>query len=212
MKRILIFTTLTWIFILSGCETDNLINENKNLVSKLNEANKQIQDFTKHKEDVAQLNDELKNIKKQLEKTINEQKQLDNNLNWYKSLITDIMKIKDFQFEIISQKINREPHDKVVYIKNVSDVSKDQLLYLLKAALTFSDDDVQKVTFWRDRNKAILYRDGKYDPEEGPSGWSGYDYRFGSIINNGQHSLLTQYNSRDDSQLIDFGKYTSRVE
>jgi hypothetical protein len=195
MRSVMIFTIFIFALILTGCETDHLKNENKNLISRLNEANKQIQD--------------LHNTKKSLEETTSIQKQQENELNWYKSAITDVMNIKDFQYEIISQAIDKEPHDKVVYIKNVSEVNKDQTLYLLKAAIVFSGDVAKTVTFWRDRNKAILYRDGKYDSNEGPLGWSGFDYRFGSIINDGQHSKLRQYNSRDDSQYIDFGKYTS---
>jgi hypothetical protein len=138
-----------------------------------------------------------------------EQKQFEADLIENKRLITNVTNINDFQYEIISPAINREPYDKVIYIKNVSEINKDQTLYLLKAALTFSSDNAKIITFWRDRNQAILYRDGQYDPEEGYTGWSGFDYRFGSINNKGLHPKLRQYNSRDDSQFMDFGKYTS---
>jgi hypothetical protein len=207
--RKIILTTLLFTLILSGCETDDLKDENKKLISMLDDANKQIQAYTQDKEILSKQVETLLNNKPQLEESTTDQQQFEIDLNQYKSLITDMMDIKDFEFEILSQAINREPYDKVVYIKNVSESNKDQEIYLLRAAMTFSTDDAKLISFWRDRKQAILYRDGQYDPEEGYTGWSGFDYRFGSINNSGQHPKLRQYNSRDDSQYLEFGKYTS---
>jgi hypothetical protein len=210
MRKTMVVIVLLLGLIVTGCESDQLLSENKVLTLRLDEANKQLQGYAKDKEALNQTIVELDNMRKQLEKTATAQKQSEDDLGRYKNWITDIMNIKDFQFEIISEAITRTPYDKVVYIQNVSDENKEQLLYLLKAALTFSNDKADRVTFWRDREQATLYRDGNYDPDGGPAGWSGFDYRFGSIINNGPYTKLVQHNSRDDSQLIDFGKYTSQ--
>jgi hypothetical protein len=73
------------------------------------------------------------------------------------------------------------------------EANKDQTFYLLKAALLFSNDETKFLTFWRDRSKAILYANGKFDSEEGPLGWGGFEFRFGSLMNNEQNPKLRQY-------------------
>jgi hypothetical protein len=210
MRRITMIAILICLVLLTGCQKDNLIQQNNMLTGQLNESNKQIEILKKEKIGINELNVELSNTKEQLKKDAGEKQQLENDLNRYKNIIIGISNVRDFQYEIISKSISREPHDKVVYIKNVPEANIDQTFYLLKAALLFSNDDSKIVTFWKDRSKAILYANGKYDPEEGPLGWSGFDFRFGSIMNDGQYPKLKQYNSRDDSQLIEFGNFISK--
>jgi hypothetical protein len=210
MRRIIMIAIFICLVLLIGCQKDNLIQENNVLTDQLNESSNQIEVLKKDKILINELNVELSNTKEQLKIDANEKQQLENELNQYKNIIIGISNVRDFQYEIISKSISREPHDKVVYIKNVPEANKEQTLYLLKAALLFSNDDTKIVTFWRDRSKAILYADGKYDPEEGPLGWSGFDFRFGSIMNDEQYPKLRQYNSRDDSQLIEFGNFSSK--
>jgi hypothetical protein len=161
MRRIILIAIIICLVLLTGCKKDSLIQENNLLSDQLNESNKQIEILKKDKNRIDELNAELSNIKEQLKVDINEKQQLDNDLNRYKNIIIGISNIKYFQYEIISKSISREPHDKVVYIKNVPEANKEQTFYLLKAALLFSNDDTKIVTFWRDRSKAILYAAGK---------------------------------------------------
>jgi outer membrane murein-binding lipoprotein Lpp len=207
MRRIIMNAIVICVILLTGCEKDSLIQENKILTDQLNETNKQIEILKKDKDSINKLNEELSNTKEQLKTDNIEKQQLEYDLNRFRNTIIGITNVRDFQYEIISKSINREPHDKVVFIKNVPDANKDQTFYLLKAALLFSNDETKIVTFWRDRSKAILYANGKYNPEEGPLGWSGFEFRFGSLMNDEQNPKLRQYNSSDDSQLIDFGKF-----
>jgi hypothetical protein len=172
-----------FVAILTGCETDKLKDENIKLSAQLDEANRQVAKLEKNREDLVRLNEDLINKEEQLKSAASAKQQLETDLNWYKNAIQDIMSIRNFDYEVVSQSVSREPYDKVVYIKNVPEHNKDQTIYLLKAALSFSDDKAKIVSFWRDRDMAMRYASGKYDPEEGPLGWSGFDYRFGSTIN-----------------------------
>ncbi|TNJ68105.1 hypothetical protein FE784_00100 [Paenibacillus hemerocallicola] len=206
----IICAAFMFVTILTGCETDKLKDENIKLSAQLDEANRQVAKLEKNREDLVRLNEDLQNKEERLKSAASAKQQLEIDLNWYKNAIKDVMSIKNFDYEVVSQSVSREPYDKVVYIKNVPELNKDQTIYLLKAALSFFDDQANIVSFWRDRDMAMRYASGKYDPEEGPSGWSGFDYRFGSIINDEPYPRLRQYNSRDDSQLIEFGKYSSK--
>jgi hypothetical protein len=208
MKKVIIL--LLFILQATGCESDNLKNENKKLTDQLNEANKQLEGMSKLKVELAAVQSKLKKTEEDRAATESKNKQNKIDLEWYQRVAGEISSIKNFQYEVISDSINRKPNDTVVFVKNVPNGINEQSIYLIRAAIDFSYDKYNIVSFWRDRDKAVSYADGNYNPEEGPLGWSGFDFRFGVLRNKDQNPVLMQYNSRDDGQAIDFGKFTSR--
>lgn len=123
-------------------------------------------------------------------------------------IILTLTELDNFEYEILSSKIDRSPYDSVIFIPNLPESSEEIEIYVIRSAIEFSGSSYSKVSLWTDRSIALKYINGEYDPEEGYLGWSGFDQRFGFIDNTSTPPTLTHYFSRDDAQAIEFGKYS----
>jgi hypothetical protein len=123
-------------------------------------------------------------------------------------MIERITHLEKFQYEILSEKIDRPPYDAVVYVVDVPDNLGEQELYVIRSAIEFAGKSFTKVSLWEDRQTAIKYMENDYDPEDGFDGWRGYDQMFGFIDNTSMPPRLTQLLSGHDAQVIEFGKYS----
>ena len=130
-----------------------------------------------------------------------------NELNRLAQIVDALTRMEAFEYEILSEQIDRPPYDTVVYIADVPEKLDEQEMVVIKSAVLFSGEKYAKVSLWKDRETAMQYIHGEYDPDEGVLGWSGFDQRFGIIDNSSNPPSLRHFFSRDDGQMLEFGKY-----
>jgi hypothetical protein len=151
-----------------------------------------------------QITDQLSSKDIELKKTENEIFQL----NVLKKKIKQITEIKNFEYEFVSNHVNKAPFDTVVYVKNVPTSLEEREIYLLKASLIFSDSKFKLVSLWDNLQNAMKYVSGDIG-DIGPLGWNGLNSKFGTIDNSLDKPTLAQHYSSDDGAVLEFGKYTS---
>ena len=194
MKRIILLI-ITMMLIVTGCESETATDG-------IN------QDLLKAKEKISELDKKNQTLINQIEE-LKAQIERDKSKNIrLEQLANDVTRLEKFECEILSTQINRPPFDSVVYIANVPEKLDEQEVLVIRSAIQFAGTNFSKVSIWKDRNAAIKYVNGDYDPEESVLGWSGFDQRFGSIDNTSNPPTLRHSFSRDDGQMIEFGKYS----
>jgi len=155
--------------------------------------------------ELEEANQSLINQNEELTKQVDK---VTNTFNRLEYFVDGVTQLEQFEYEILTKRINRPPYDCIVYVANVPERLDEQESYVIRSAIQFAGKDFTKVSFWKDRQTALKYVNGDYDPEEGISGWSGFDQRFGAIDNTSSPPSLVHYFSRDDAQVIEFGKYS----
>lgn len=202
MKTIL--TVIVILIIVSGCESksvfdkDNPEADTESNTHELHEAMNKIYELE-------EANQSLINQKEELAKQVD---RVTNTFNRLEYFVDGVTQLEQFEYEILTKRINRPPYDCVVYVTNVPERLDEQEAYVTRSAIQFAGKDFTKVSLWKDRRSAMKYVNGDYDPEESISGWSGFDQRFGAIDNTSAPPSLVHYFSRDDAQVIEFGKYS----
>lgn len=194
--------TLLAFLLLIGCESESTYDnaEKTELNQQLVEAMNTIAQLEESNQLLIHQNIELRTL-------YNEEVQ---KLNRLEHFIDELTRLEEFDYEILSDKINRPPYDCVIYIANVPEELVEQEIYVIRSAIEFSGKEYTKVSLWKDRQTAVKYINGEYNADEGVLGWSGFDERFGFIDQSSMPPILRHSFSRDDGQMMEFGKY--RIE
>jgi len=184
------------ILLLTGCDGDQLSQQNARLTAQLTEANDRVAELEKHLQEVRS------GTGQQNEAALNQAASI---IQQTKALT----ELPQFEYRVVSKSIDRPPHDMVVYVKGLNGRNEELEPYIIRAAIEFSDSKYARVSLWKDEQKALQYVQGNYDQEETLLGWSGFDARFGIIDNSPDKPRLIQSFSRDDFAMLEFGKYRS---
>jgi hypothetical protein len=195
MKYLKSVISIVLILILFGCNT----NTEQIMTNNSNER-PQLKNITDLEANLKAMDKKILLLEEKLEEKTNKSDRLER-------VVNEITELREFNYEVLSKEINREPKDTVIYIANIPDSLEEQEIYILTAAIHFNGGIYNKVSIWKDKATAMKYISGEFDPEEGIFGWSGYDNRIGFIDNTNDPPSLRHYFSRDDGQMLEFGKY-----
>jgi hypothetical protein len=196
MKYLKSVIPIVLILILFGCNT----NTEQIMTNNSNERPPQLKNITDLEANLKAMDKKLILLEEKLEEETNKNYRLER-------VVKEITELREFNYEVLSKGINREPSDAVIYIANIPDTLEEQEIYILTTAIHFNGGNYNKVSIWKDKATAMKYISGEFDPEEGILGWSGYDDRIGFIDNINDPPSLRHYFSRDDGQMLEFGKY-----
>lgn len=204
MKKIAVGMLLA--LMVSGCDSGELEQRNKQLTQQVAELEQNIQrrneEIRSQKEAINRLNGELNEVKR----TVKDQETQINKLRVTEERVRQITDGKEFPFTVLAVGTSNNKNEKVIYVKGLANLEEKET-FLLKAAVQFAHERETLLTFWDDELFAKQYINGDYDAEETVFGWKGFDSRFGLIDTTRTPAGLMLFLSRDDIDNLEFGHY-----
>jgi FtsZ-binding cell division protein ZapB len=200
MMRKLI-TMITMCLLLVGCEEEGKLSTFPSTDLELSDSN----EVESLRDENRALKEEMRTLRHEIDSLQEELRQLTQEFTYIDQHLRDVTLLEGITFEMISNRTMNHPNETVVLVHQAADHLKEPIVR--KAAIIFADPVYEKVSLWTDRERAMTYMKGEYDPNETHTGWPGFDSLIGYIDNAATPPTLTLYLSRDDHMLLRFGKY-----
>ncbi|MED4587085.1 hypothetical protein [Brevibacillus choshinensis] len=143
--------------------------------------------------------DELKKQKESLDQT-------KKNLNSYAKVVSTVVQGEDFPFEIISDTSEETIVFSPNYIREVPENTDLQKLYLLRLISQLAAVKGSKITFWSNKDDALLYSTGEIKTN-GTEGWVGQNSKFGTMFKDGDSIYLWHHLGVHEKDSVTFGIY-----